>query len=1004
MRPRRLVGLAIGAFLGLGARVNASPAIRPSFLSYDTAPVPGALAAQDLNRDGTQDVVAVSHDGNVVSVFAGAGDGTLRPRVDYPVALRPSAVAIGDLDGDGWPDLAVASNETGVLTLLFGSATGFTGSQQLMCPGHPKDIALADLDGDGQLDIITSTYQSLTLFMGRGAAAWDTVTVPLAIDPGWIAVGDLNDDGLPDIVAATSATQIAVMLGRGDGSFTLMPTLDIGFYEPISRVRLADLNRDGHLDVTCACGGYYGVVTFPGVGDGTFGHWIAAAEYTTSATDMAIADFDGDRMPDWALSLSARAAVVYGDGHALDAALAFGQTAESSGPIVAVDLNGDGKPDLVTGNGSTLSVLLNQGGRPSFYTCPTTHIDLSGDTGAIASADLDGDKRADLIVASTQPIGAAVLLGNGDGTFRFGEWLFTSGIPYGLALADLNGDGKIDLVMPSAATSTVSIRLGNGNGTFSSPTDYACGASPYGVAVGDLNGDGIPDLAVANRNSNSVSILLGIGGGAFAPARNVATGAYPQWIAIGDLDGDRALDVLTSNLNSEAPSNPAGTVSVLRGHGDGSFEPHSDYLTIRQAADLKLAWLGPDSALDVVVVGTADNVVAVLRGRGDGTLAPPITFPTGRHPAAVVVVDLNGDGVDDLVTANSDPLLIGNQVYPGTNTISMLLGNGDGTYQPSIQYGVNRDPDGLCIADVSGHGTPDIVTMDHFINSVSTVRNLEAVLMLTTTSGHGRVAAGPSQPYYDPGTAVTVTALADSGWGFADWTSAAAGAGNPLQLHMDRDTSFTASFVDIAPPTVHVLAPNGAEAYTIGDWLAIRWTATDNASPPTTVDISLSLDAGITFAPIAQGAPNTGSYLWAASEPTNVGVVPVYSAKIQVAAHDASNHWASDTSDSCFSIFSWTAASVDSLPRASGLIIDGGNPAHGRVRLTLDLRNDTAVRLSILDVTGREIEVLAKGTLSAGRHAMSWSPSVRRPSPTGVYWARCAMGGRVTTRPFVLLN
>jgi hypothetical protein len=196
---------------------------------------------------------------------------------------------------------------------------------------------------------------------------------------------------------------------------------------------------------------------------------------------------------------------------------------------------------------------------------------LAFDAGAgpssVAVGDFNGDGHLDLAVANTD--GLSVLLGKGHGSFQTAQSCSARG--GSLAVADMNGDGKLDLV-----TSGGSLLLGNGDGTFQAARTFPVGIGPFSVAVGDFNGDGHLDLAVANSGSGTVSVLLGNGDGSFQTARTFSAGSFPQSVAVGDFDGDGHLDLAVANFGFPEAGVP-GTVSVLLGNGDGTFQPAGNF-------------------------------------------------------------------------------------------------------------------------------------------------------------------------------------------------------------------------------------------------------------------------------------------------------------------------------------------------------------------------------------------------------------------------------------------
>jgi hypothetical protein len=198
------------------------------------------------------------------------------------------------------------------------------------------------------------------------------------------------------------------------------------------------------------------------------------------------------------------------------------------------------------------------------------------------------------------------------------------------------------------------VLLGNGDGTFGAKSDYATGNGPVSVAIGDLNGDGKPDLAVASAGSypnyyGTVSVLLGNGDGTFGTKTDYATGSNPRSVAIGDFNGDGKPDLVVANQLSS-------TVSVLFGNGNGTFGARCDYGTGNAPSSVAIGDLNGDGKPDLAVTNegspTASNTVSVLLGNGDGTFGARIGYGTGSGPSSVAIGDLNGDGRLDLAVAS----------------------------------------------------------------------------------------------------------------------------------------------------------------------------------------------------------------------------------------------------------------------------------------------------------------------------------------------------------------
>ena len=325
---------------------------------------------------------------------------------------------------------------------------------------------------------------------------------------------------------------------------------------------------------------------------------------------------------------------------------------------------------------------------------------------SVATGDFNGDAKLDLVVANSgSSNNVSVFLGNGDGTFQSAVDYVAGSVPYAVAVGDFNGDGKLDLVVANTDSNNVSILLGHGDGTFQPALDYSVGSDPRSVAVGDFNGDGKLDLVVGNSFSSDVSVLLGNGDGTFQTALNNATGFSPLSVAVGDFDGDGRLDLAVVNF--------AANVSVLLGNGDGTFQAAVNYSDGSLPVSVAVGDFNGDGKLDLAVANVAaGNVgpgsVSVLLGNGDGTFQTAVDYSVGSNPNFAAVGDFNGDGTLDLVVANTT-----------SNNVSILLGNDDGTFQPAVDFGAGSIPNSVAVGDFNGDGRLDMAVADASSSTVS---------------------------------------------------------------------------------------------------------------------------------------------------------------------------------------------------------------------------------------------------------------------------------------------
>jgi len=278
--------------------------------------------------------------------------------------------------------------------------------------------------------------------------------------------------------------------------------------------------------------------------------------------------------------------------------------------------------------------------------------------------------------------------------------------PFAIVKGDFNGDGVVDVatVNSNSTDNTVSVLLGNSGlagqinpdgtvnnvPTFASPLIYAVGSRPAAIVTGDFNADGKLDIAVANTGDGTVSVLYGKGDGTFQPAVTLTVGNAPVGIAAGDIDGDGNLDLVVANSGD-------GTLSVLRGNGDGTFQPQTTITVGSGPQNLVLADFNGDGSLDIAVANGISNTVSVLLGKGDGTFKPATVLPTGSSPFAVAAMDVAGSGKVSLAVSNLND-----------GTVSFYQGNGDGTFQTTKTLTVGSLPTAFALGDFYANGFVDL--------------------------------------------------------------------------------------------------------------------------------------------------------------------------------------------------------------------------------------------------------------------------------------------------------
>lgn len=366
------------------------------------------------------------------------------------------------------------------------------------------------------------------------------------------------------------------------------------------------------------------------------------------------------------------------------------------------------------------------------FAVPITY-DSAGFTAlSVAVADVNGDRKPDLLVANEcgrlycppNDGSVAVLLGNGDGTFQAAVSYDSGGSnAYALAVADVNRDGKPDILVTHCESlcgggtidGSVSVLMGNGDGTFQAPVSYDTGARfADSIAVADVNWDGKPDLVVANRcsgadclSNGSVGVLLGNGDGTFQPVVIYSSGGFgAESVAVADLNRDGRLDLVVANRCLSALSCASGNIGVLFGNGDGTFQsPLVTNGTSGGDVSMAVADVNRDRKPDVVLVDAL--FVRVLLGNGDGTFHAGVAYASsGDSPNPVAIGDMNGDGNLDIGVGN-----LCTNISCSSSGTGVLLGRGDGTFQtPYVFSSLPYFIFSVAAGDVNGDGRPDIVT------------------------------------------------------------------------------------------------------------------------------------------------------------------------------------------------------------------------------------------------------------------------------------------------------
>jgi uncharacterized repeat protein (TIGR01451 family) len=584
---------------------------------------------------------------------------------------------------------------------------------------QPGTIISGDFNGDGHVDAVTSvrcvgdcSQSGVAVYLNDGSGGFQapivTNTGPATIQS--MAVKDFNRDGKLDIATISdqaNSSTLAIFLGNGNGTFIQAASYAVnGVDSQPFTIASGDFNGDLKPDLVLTVGCYNvpvsgcgvgAVLVYLGNGDGTFGGPDVSLTFGNGAHPVVIADVNGDQISDIVCANQAApndpaksSITVFlgtGDGtfHGLDPttkftdiALPYFQVAN----IVAADFNSDGRVDLATSGFFSRTHILFGNGDGSFQT-QTPPIHLTNADSGLSATDLNGDGRPDLVVAAGSPgfqDEADILINDGTGNFQMTPYLLGGYAQGSVATGDFNADGQTDVLVSSSlsgsqllsktlADGTLSLLLGNGDGTLQAasilPSPGPFSGDHPAVVVADLNHDGAADVVRLNQTQTVGSVLtvfLGSGGGKFnaAPAVIPLGVVQAESALVRDFDGDGNADIAVVALCS--PSDCVqGSVMILMGNGDGTFRNPASYgagaaLSQQLAAadvngDGKLDLIAASQCVDGVVCSNA--AVSLLLGNGDGTFQPALvtSVPELRNITSIAALDMNADGRADISVA-----------------------------------------------------------------------------------------------------------------------------------------------------------------------------------------------------------------------------------------------------------------------------------------------------------------------------------------------------------------
>ena len=681
------------------------------------------LRIADINGDGRLDVVALQEVPSNLVTIRGLGDGSFEPAVFTTLSTAMKDYRLVDLDQDGSLDIVGRNRNAVDLGWMRGVGNGsFSPFVRLTAGGgeaflsstssNPRPYAIADIDRDGDLDIVRgevgSFASSLVVLLNDGS---ELFTVATTIDPdgthdiSTIRVADFTGDGNPDILTVSSpSTVLHLYVGDATGtSFTYQAAGDIsnwagnqaGSDDPV------DIDGDGDLDLILASAVNF-QFTAPQVlvNDGT-GRF--------KRTDYPMADFPGHILATAQTNRDVVSGAMFGD-YNRDGVIDFSYMTSSQN--TGYDFNGVG---------------IRLGTRPGEFGATRTIPDmtLNSNDNEVHAADFNRDGSVDLLTLSN----ARMSLGNGDGTFRpsFPATAIAGGADSGV-VEDFNQDGILDYAATRGTGSNIAkiyVALGNGDGTFNStlgPTAPGIFYSYSDIRTADFNNDGFPDLIARASVERFTDVYLNdpASPGTFTRSfrhettvQGVNATGFEQTIATGDFDSDGNADFVTVDQVAGEPlklqtfsGDGAGSFTVIGesfAFDDAMFAVSFYYPYVLQSGDVN-----SDGLLDVVSFGSYGFIIHI--GQGDGLFTSVDHYPAERigvtRSKTASLVDFNQDGQLDLINHSQE------------ETLSIRMGNGDGTFAEPQRVDAIGDGDAMTFADFDNDSHLDISVVNTNNNDV----------------------------------------------------------------------------------------------------------------------------------------------------------------------------------------------------------------------------------------------------------------------------------------------
>jgi hypothetical protein len=803
--------------------------------NFEAGNNPHSVAINDIDGDGKVDIAVSNSSSDKVSVLKNITTGAaiaFEPKVEFTSSAGPKGLSLGDLDGDGKPDMAVVNSGANNLSIWMSKTCAVPAISSFTPQSGPVGSSVT-ITGSNFNPSVSGNV--VMLGGARAVVTSASKTQLVATVPAGGSHQPVSVTTIANGMTAYSSQSFITTFNCGSNiktGFSFGQKADIGTNTQPVGIALGDLDNDGVPDVVVTNQGSNNISIFKNssAGPGSITFALKTNSNTASGPiDVVVADLDADGKQDVAVAnltsnnVSILRNVTVSGGNPTLAEKRDYNTGTGPRQLALGDVDGDGRPDLLVLNstGGTISVLKNTSAPGAISFAEKFDIVTNAQTYALAVQDFDGDSKVD-IAFITNSSGTVSLIRNtstsGAITFDGAAVNFSVGRnPYDLASGDFDGDGKNDLAIINETDETVSV-LRNisspGGFAFTPRITYLVRQSPRAISIGDMDGDSKVDILVANYGSANISVLFNNGspGAASFNQRSVfGAGTNPSGLINGDLDLDGKSDLVATNYGANTitiarnvsgciitplaftpESGPIGTTVTLTGN-NFNMDPANNAVYFGAVRAVVSSASATTLTVTVPTGSTYENisVTNLVTGLMVSSQKPFVTtfdcgggLHTGSFPLQLslaqvsspnfyAMADFDGDGLTDIAVTS----------FTGPGKVSVFRNTGTAG---SMQFGsaadfnlVNNSPKSIATADLNGDGKPDIIAGCNGVLSI--LRN-------TSSAGTLSFVYTPSSPYAQPSQYIYGIAVGDlDGDGRRD--IAAASANGIISIYKNTTTT-----------------------------------------------------------------------------------------------------------------------------------------------------------------------------------------------------------------------